>query len=387
MSDLLDPQAVAEAKAWRHDLHRHPELGFAEHRTAEFIAEKLKDWGYEVETGLARTGVVASLRKGHSARAIGIRADIDALPITEESGVDWASATPGRMHACGHDGHTAMALAAAKALAAQDFDGTVRFIFQPAEENEGGGREMVKEGLFARFPVDAVYGAHNWPGAKPGQIIARDDAMMAAFGTFEITVTGKGAHGAMPHEGEDTLLATAQIVTALQSICARNVSPLQSAVVSVTQIHGGEAWNVLPDRAVIRGTTRWFAPEVGDRIEQRMKRIASSVAEGFGCTAGVDYQRRYPATINTARNAAIVREVAAGAGLAVLDADPSMAAEDFAFMLGEVPGCYFWIGAGREGDNPGLHSARFDFNDAILGPGADLWVRLALAELAPRADG
>lgn len=387
MSDRLDPQAVAEAKAWRHDLHRHPELGFAEHRTAGFIAEKLKDWGYEVETGLARTGVVASLRKGDSARAIGIRADIDALPITEESGVDWASATPGRMHACGHDGHTAMALAAAKALAAQDFDGTVRFIFQPAEENEGGGREMVKEGLFARFPVDAVYGAHNWPGANPGQIIARDDAMMAAFGTFEITVTGKGAHGAMPHEGEDTLLASAQIVTALQSICARNVSPLQSAVVSVTQIHGGEAWNVLPDRAVIRGTTRWFAPEVGDRIEQRMRRLASSVAEGFGCTAGVDYQRRYPATINTARNAAIVREVAAGAGLAVLDADPSMAAEDFAFMLGEVPGCYFWIGAGREGDNPGLHSARFDFNDAILGTGADLWVRLALAELAPRAGG
>ena len=383
MSAYLDPQAIAEAKAWRHDFHRHPELGFAEHRTAALIAERMTAWGYDVATGIAETGVVASLTKGKSARAIGIRADIDALPITEESGVDWASGTPGRMHACGHDGHTAMALAAAKALAAQDFDGTVRFIFQPAEENEGGGREMVRAGLFERFPVDAVYAAHNWPGLKPGQLVARDSAMMAAFAVFEITVTGTGAHGAMPHQGADALLASAHIVTALQSIAARNVSPLEASVVSVTQIHGGDAWNVLPERAVIRGTTRWFLPEVGDLIEARMTALATSIAEGFGCRADVHYDRRYPSTINMAEHAAKVRHAAEIAGFEVVETDPSMAAEDFAFLLDKVPGCYFWLGSGRDGaENPGLHSARFDFNDEILGSGAEFWVRLALQELA-----
>ncbi|WP_102225694.1 M20 aminoacylase family protein [Acidimangrovimonas sediminis] len=381
MGDLLDPQAVAEARTWRRDLHRHPELGFAEHRTAAFLAERLTAWGYEVATGIAGTGVVASLTRGESGRSIGIRADIDALPITEETGADWASATPGVMHACGHDGHTSMALAAAKALAGAAFDGTVRFIFQPAEENDGGGREMVKAGLFDRFPVDTVYALHNWPGLKPGQIVARDDAMMAAFAVFEITVTGRGAHGAMPHEGADCLLAASHIVAALQSIAARNVSPLESAVVSVTQIHGGDAWNVLPERAVIRGTTRWFLPEVGDRIETRLTRIAQSVAEGLGCSAGVRYERRYPPTINAREPAARVRRAAEAAGLQVMPADPSMAAEDFAFLLDKVPGCYFWLGAGREGDNPGLHSARFDFNDEILETGAAFWIRLVQQEL------
>jgi len=383
MHDILDPQAVAEAKAWRHDLHRHPELGFAEHRTAALIAEKMAAWGYDVATGIARTGVVASLTRGSSARCIGIRTDIDALPITEETGADWASATPGAMHACGHDGHTAMALAAAKAVAAQEFDGTVRFIFQPAEENDGGGRVMVEEGLFERFPVDAVYAMHNWPGLPPGRIVARDDAMMAAFAVFEITVTGRGAHGAMPHEGADSLLAASHVVTALQSIAARNVSPMHASVVSVTQIHGGDAWNMLPERAVIRGTTRWFLPEIGDLIETRLTALARSVAEGFGCKAAVHYDRRYPSTINTAEQAQKVRRVAGTAGLEVVETEPSMAAEDFAFLLDKVPGCYFSLGSGREGDNPGLHSARFDFNDEVLGTGAEFWVRLVRQELAP----
>ncbi|MBT0781197.1 M20 aminoacylase family protein [Paracoccus sp. pheM1] len=378
----LPAEVVADAVAWRRQLHRNPELGFQEHETAGFIAAKLAEFGYEVRRGIGRTGVVGSLAKGSGNRAIGIRADIDALPIAEASGVEWASGNPGRAHACGHDGHTAVALAAARLLAGMPFEGTLRFIFQPAEENEGGGRAMVEDGLFRDCPVDAVYALHNWPGLPLGTLVARDREMMAAFGTFEIRLLGQGAHGAMPHEGADTLLAAAHLVTALQSIAARNVSPLDSAVLSVTQIHGGDAWNVLPETAVIRGTTRWFDPAVGDLIEARLRKLAASVAEGFGCTAGIDYERRYPSTLNTPENAALVRKVAAAGGLSVVDAPPSMAAEDFAFMLNQVPGCYFWMGSAREtGDNPGLHSPRFDFNDALIPPAVGFWLDLALAEL------
>lgn len=381
MRDLPAP-LIAQAVEWRRQLHRNPELGFQEHQTADFIAARLAEFGYEVRRGLGRTGVVGSLTKGSGNRAIGIRADIDALPITEASGAEWASGNPGKAHACGHDGHTAVALAAARLLADTAFEGTVRFIFQPAEENEGGGRAMVEDGLFADCPVDAVYALHNWPGLPPGTLVARDREMMAAFGTFEIRVTGQGAHGAMPHEGADTLLAVSQLVSALQSITSRNVSPLESAVVSVTQIHGGDAWNVLPETAVIRGTTRWFDPAIGDLIEMRLRKLATSVAEGFGCTAGIVYERRYPSTLNTPENAALIRKVATAGGLSVVDAPPSMAAEDFAFMLNEVPGCYFWMGAGREtGDNPGLHSPRFDFNDALIPLAVGFWLDLALAEL------
>ncbi|QFG38409.1 hippurate hydrolase [Paracoccus pantotrophus] len=378
----LPAQVVADAIDWRRRLHRNPELGFQEHETAGFIAGQLAGFGYEVRRGIGRTGVVGSLTKGNGNRAIGIRADIDALPITETSGAEWASGNPGRAHACGHDGHTAVALAAARLLADMPFEGTLRFIFQPAEENEGGGRAMVEDGLFRDCPVDAVYALHNWPGLPLGTLVARDREMMVAFGTFEIRLAGKGAHGAMPHEGADTLLAASQLVSALQSIAARNVSPLDSAVVSVTQIHGGDAWNVLPETAVIRGTTRWFDPAVGDLIEARLRKLAASVAEGFGCTAEIVYERRYPSTLNTPENAALVRKVAAAGGLSVVDAPPSMAAEDFAFMLNELPGCYFWMGAGREaGDNPGLHSPRFDFNDALIPLAVGFWLDLAAAEL------
>lgn len=385
MAVFLSEADISEAIGWRHDLHRHPELAFEEDRTAAFIAEKLQLWGFSVHSGYARTGVIGSLTRGTSKRAIGIRADIDALPITEKSGVDYASQTAGKMHACGHDGHVSMALAAAKAISKLDFDGTVHFIFQPAEENEGGGREMVEEGLFTDFPVDAVYGLHNWPALDVGTCVARDNAMMAAFGTFEIELIGKGAHGAMPHEGADPLVAAAQLVTALQTITSRNVSPLESAVVSVTQMHGGDAWNVIPESMIIRGTTRWFLPDVGETIVSRMQSLAASIAEGFGCTARVDYQERYPSTINTAENARKIRELAASPdlGLVVLDVAPSMAAEDFAFMLQEKPGCYFWLGSRREGANPGLHSAYYDFNDALLPIGANFWIKLVESELSP----
>lgn len=385
MNAYLEPNDIAEAIEWRHHLHRNPELGFEEHQTAQFIAEKMKSWGYDVVQGIARTGIVASLSKGSSARAIGIRADMDALPILEKSGVAYPSQTDGKMHACGHDGHVTMALAAAKACTKVNFDGTVRFIFQPAEENEGGGREMVNEGLFDKFPVDAIYGMHNWPGQDVGTCVARDDAMMAAFGTFEITVTGKGAHGAMPHEGADPVVAASQIVSALQTIASRNVSPLDSAVVSVTQMHGGDAWNIIPEIMIIRGTTRWFKPEVGAMIAQRIKSISASLAEGFGCEAKLLYEERYPSTINTAEHAAIIRKIAASPALnlKVLVVDPSMAAEDFAFMLQKKPGCYFWLGARREGENPGLHSPYYDFNDAILATGARFWVELVKTELSP----
>lgn len=383
MSAYLEPDDIAEAIEWRHHLHRNPELGFEEQKTAQFIAEKLKKWGYDVAEGFAKTGVIGSLKRGTSNHSIGIRADIDALPIQEKSGVVYASETNNKMHACGHDGHVAMALAAAKACSQFDFDGTVRFIFQPAEENEGGGREMVNAGLFEQFPVDEVYGMHNWPSEDVGTCVARDDAMMAAFGTFEITITGKGAHGAMPHEGADPLVAASQIVSALQTIASRNVSPLDSAVVSVTQMHGGDAWNIIPEIVIIRGTTRWFKPAVGKLIAERIKSISTSLAEGFACEAKLLYEERYPSTINTAPQAAKIRAIAQSPALnlRVLDVDPSMAAEDFAFMLQKKPGCYFWLGAKRAGQNPGLHSPYFDFNDEILATGARFWVELVKSEL------
>lgn len=372
--NALFSERLEEALRWRHHLHANPELGFQEIETARFIAERLAEWGYTVRTGYGRTGVVGTLTKGTSRKALGVRADMDALPITEETNAAYASRTAGVMHACGHDGHVTVALAAARELSRESFDGTVHFIFQPAEENEGGARAMVEDGLFRDFPMDAVLGMHNWPALPVGTLVARDDQMMAAFGIFEVQVIGRGAHGAMPHEGADPVLAASQIVSALNTIASRNVSPLQASVVSVTQIHGGDAWNVIPERVLIRGTTRWFDANVGDTLQARLEQVTRSVAEGFGCRAKIDYQRRYPATINNTEVAAMVRSQAAAVNLQVIDAAPSMAAEDFAFMLNEKPGCYFWLGAARTtGDNPGLHSPRFDFNDAIIPFAVEMW--------------
>lgn len=377
---MFDTTHIEEAIALRHDLHRHPELGFEEHRTSEIIAGLLQDWGWRVHRGLAGTGVVAQMGQGEP--VIGLRADIDALPMEEATGLAYASGTPGKMHACGHDGHTAMLLLAARKIAEEGVaTGTLTLIFQPAEENDGGARVMIEQGLFREFPVDQVYGIHNWPGLAPGRMVARDDKMMAAFAVFEIEVAGQGGHGAMPEQSDGVIAAAAAMASTLQEIPARALSPLEPGVVSVTQIHSGSAWNVCPDRTVLRGTARWFDPAAGDTIETRLTQVANACAAAQGCSARIDYQRRYPATINSAVEAAAARAVAAEMGLETANVAPSMASEDFAFMLNEVPGAYIWLGAARDGENPGLHSAKFDFNDAVLPVGAEFWVRLARRQL------
>ncbi|WP_062228720.1 M20 aminoacylase family protein [Aureimonas frigidaquae] len=384
MAEPVPTKHVEEAIGWRRDLHRHPELAYQEERTADFVARQLTAFGLSVRRGYGGTGLVASLTRGTSRRVIGLRADMDALPIAEATGAEHASTRPGVMHACGHDGHVAMLVAAARELSSRPgLDGTIHFIFQPAEEVEGGAHAMARDGLFSDFPLDEIYAIHNWPALPPGHLVARDDAMMAAFATFDIVVTGRGAHGAMPHQGADPVLAAGQLVAALQGVVARNVSPLESAVVSVTQIHGGDAYNVIPETVNLKGTTRWFEPAVGDLLETRMRQTAEGIAAAFGCRADLRYDRLYPATINAPEPAAHVRDVAARiTGLTVETAPPSMAAEDFAFMLQQVPGAYIWLGAGRTGENPGLHSPRFDFNDAILADGVAFWRDLAAARLA-----
>lgn len=367
---------INEAIALRRDLHRHPELGFQEHRTSGLIAGMLAGWGWQVERGLGGTGVVARLGTGGC--RIGLRADMDALPIDEATGLPHASQSPGLMHACGHDGHVAMLLLAARKIAEDRVDsGTVTLIFQPAEENDGGAKVMMDDGLFRRFPCDSVYAIHNWPGLPPGQMAARDAEMMAAFAVFEIVIEGRGGHAAMPEQSDGVIAAAGRMVGALQELPARRLSPLEPGVVSVTQVNSGSAWNICPDRAVLRGTVRWFAPQAGDVLEAALAQVALGIAQAHGCAAHIDYQRRYPATINSAPEAALARAQGAAMGLGLADPGPSMASEDFAFMLGERPGAYIWLGAGRAGENPGLHSPRFDFNDAVLPAGAELMVRLA----------
>lgn len=377
-----------EMAAWRQDIHAHPELAFEEHRTAEVVAEKLKEFGIEVHAGMAVTGVVGTLKGTGEGPAIAVRADMDALAMQEETGLDYASRHAGKMHACGHDGHTTMLLGAAKYLAeTRNFCGTVHFIFQPAEEGAGGAKVMIDEGLFEKFPVDAVYGLHNWPGLPPGEFAVVSGPMMAAADFFEITVTGRGAHGAMPHLGADPVVAAAQIVTAAQTIAARNVDPLQASVVSVTKIHGGDAMNVIPEAVTLAGTTRAFLEPVRDQMEEGLTRIATSIAAAHGCEATVDYQRNYPATVNTSAET----ELAAAAAAAIVgqenvhrDAAPSMGSEDFAFMLQERPGCYVWMGTGAGENGCFLHNPGYDFNDETLPIGASYWARL-IENLLPKA--
>jgi hippurate hydrolase len=372
----------AEMAGWRHDLHSHPETAFEEHRTAEMVAQLLESFGITIERGVARTGVIGTLVGSRaSRRAIALRADMDALPIQEKTGFPYASQHEGRRHACGHDGHTAMLLGAAKYLAeTRNFAGTVHFIFQPAEENEGGARLMVEEGVLDRYPVDAVYGMHNWPGLPAGQFAIRAGPMMAAFDIFEIAVAGRGAHAAMPHLGIDPVVAAAQIVTGLQTIASRNIHPLDGAVVSVTQIHGGDTWNVIPDSVVLRGTTRSFDPAVRDALEPALRRIAEGVCAALGAQLTIRYERRYPPTVNTAAEAELAATTAAalvGADKVRRDLLPSMAAEDFAWFLERRPGAYIWIGNGADADQAMLHNPHYDFNDEILALGASYWARLA----------
>ncbi len=377
-----------DLKAWRRDIHAHPETAFEERRTAAVVAEKLESFGIEVHTGLATTGVVGVLHGGGengNGRAIGLRADLDALDIHERNDFDHVSVNPGKMHACGHDGHTTMLLGAARYLAeTQRFDGTVYFIFQPAEENEGGGRVMVEEGLFERFPMESVYGMHNWPGEPAGKFAVRPGPMMAAFDIFEITLTGRGTHAAMPHLGVDPVVAAAQVVQALQTISARNTDPQDAVVVSVTQIHGGDTWNVIPEEVVLRGTCRSFKPEVQDATEARLRQIVESVAAAHGVASTVRYERRYPSVVNTVAETEFCARVAAevaGAENVEREPVPSMGSEDFAFMLREKPGCYIWLGNGPTDGGCLLHNPHYEFNDDILTVGASYWARLVESAL------
>jgi hippurate hydrolase len=377
----------SDMTAWRHHIHAHPETAFEEHATSDFVAKTLESFGIPIHRGLAGTGVVGTIRGNRGdGRAIGLRADMDALHVEEKNSFAHRSQNPGRMHACGHDGHTTMLLGAARYLAeTRNFAGTVHVIFQPAEENEGGARVMLEEGLFDKFPVEAVYGMHNWPGQPVGTIAARPGPMMAAFDIFELTISGRGAHAAMPHRGVDPVVAAAQIVTALQTIASRNTDPIDAVVVSVTQIHGGDTWNVIPDDVVLRGTCRAFRPEVHDAIEPSIRRVAEGVCAALGARMTLRYERRYPPTVNSAaeteRAASAAAEVV-GAGNVIRDPVPSMGSEDFAFMLQKKPGCYVWVGNGPVEGGCGLHNPHYDFNDEVLPIGASYWVKLVEQTMA-----
>lgn len=373
--------------AWRHHIHKHPETAFEEHQTSDYVALRLHEFGIDVHRGLAGTGVVGTLKgdKGDGP-AIGLRADMDALDIEENNDFDYKSENPGKMHACGHDGHSTMLLGAAKYLAeTKNFAGTVHFIFQPAEENEGGGRVMIEEGLFEKFPVESVYGMHNMPGIPAGEFAIRPGPIMASFDIFEITLNGTGTHAALPQLGRDSIVAGAQLVTALQTIAARTVSPFDAAVVSVTQMHSGDTWNVIPEEVVIRGTTRAFKEEMQTHMEAEIRRITDGIAATFGIDAKVHYERRYPPTINDAAETDITVQVASdlvGSELVSLDKDPMMGAEDFAFMLNEKPGAYMWIGNGPQAGGCMLHNPNYDFNDEVLPLGASYWAKLVETRLA-----
>ncbi|MEI6302458.1 MAG: M20 aminoacylase family protein [Betaproteobacteria bacterium] len=379
-------QQQAEISAIRRDIHANPETAFEELRTSGIVAAKLESWGIEVHRGLAKTGVVGKLSCGSGTRAIGMRADMDALPIHEMNSFGYKSKNDGRMHACGHDGHTAMLLGAAKHLAeSKSFDGTAYFIFQPAEEGKGGGREMVKEGLFEKFPMEAVFGMHNWPGIPVGQFAVMPGPMMASSDDFEIRISGRGAHAAMPHNGIDPVIIGAELVLALQTISSRVVSPVDAAVVSVTTFHAGEAVNAIPAEAVLRGTARAFKPGVQDLIEEGIKRIANGIATAHGGSVTVRYDRRYPPTVNAVREteiAAAVLEKMVGRENVLYDLQPTMGAEDFSFMLNAKPGCYVWIGNGPGDGGCMLHNPKYDFNDEVLPIGSSYWVQLVEHVLA-----
>jgi hippurate hydrolase len=375
----------AELTAFRRDIHAHPELGFEETRTSDLVAAKLEAFGVEVHRGIGKTGVVGVLRAGKGKKTLGLRADMDALPIAEANSFAHRSQHAGKMHACGHDGHTTMLLGAAKHLAAtRNFEGTVNFIFQPAEEGLGGARAMIADGLFERFPCDAIFGMHNRPSLPLGCFAVRGGPMMAAGGFFDIRVVGKGAHGARPETGVDPVVVAAHIVTALQSIVSRTVAPVETAVVSVTRIQGGDAYNVIPAQASIAGTVRAFSRRVMTQIEEGVARIAKGVAEAFGARAEVDLRWIFAPTVNDMREAEFAAGVCAElVGVEHVDREPSliMASEDFSFMLEEVPGCYINIGNGEGEGSCEVHNPAYDFNDNALPLGVSFFVRLVEARL------
>jgi hippurate hydrolase len=379
----------ADMTAWRQDIHAHPEIKYEEHRTAAVVAEKLESWGIEVHCGIARTGVVGVLRgQGKGTGTIGIRADMDALPMQEEASPAYRSRNDNRMHACGHDGHTTMLLGAARYLAeTRNFDGTVHFIFQPAEEGGAGARLMIEEGLFDRFPCDTVWGMHNAPHMPAGTLAVKAGPLLASADQAQLTVKGRGGHAARPHDTIDPIAVGVQLYQGLQTIVARNLDPIASAVVSVTQFHAGTANNVIPHTAVLNVSIRTFDEAVRDMIEGRVRALARGVGEMHGCTVEVDYRRGYPATINppeTIEIAARVAEEVVGRERVNLSPQPSMGSEDFSFMLQARPGAFLWIGQGAPGHDHGLHHPMYDFNDEVLPIGASFWARLVETQLPRR---
>ena len=397
MTYLLDAlhARIGEFIHLRHDIHRHPELAFEEHRTAALVADKLEAWGYDVERGIGGTGVVGRLVRGDGTRRLGLRADMDALPIMEATGAEWASNRPGVMHACGHDGHTAMLLAAARHLAEHGrFSGTLHLIFQPAEEGGGGALRMIEDGLFGRYPCDAVFAMHNMPGVPQGQLVLREGAAMASSDYATITLTGVGGHGAMPHRAADPVVAAAGIVMALQTIVSRNVDPLQMAVVTVGAIHAGQANNVIPAGATLELSVRALDPDVRVTLERRIKALVAAQAESFGVTAQIDWRPGYAVLVNTPDETAFARTVALellGEERVTLQGPALSGSEDFAFMLERVPGSYLLVGNGDGANgNPAgacmVHNPGYDFNDDNLAIGSAYWALLTERFLVASGD-
>ncbi len=386
---------IGEIRALRRDIHAHPELRFEEERTAELVATKLTEWGIPIHRGLGKTGVVGIIKAGNSERAIGLRADMDALPLHEQNQFGHASKHPGKMHGCGHDGHTAMLLAAAQYLAKhkhRNFNGTVYLIFQPAEEEGGGANEMIKDGLFELFPMQAVYGMHNWPGLAVGQFAVSEGPVMASSNLFRIVIRGKGCHAALPHLGLDPVPVAAQMITAFQTILTRSAHPLDKGLLSVTMLHAGEASNVIADNCELAGTVRTFSTELLDLIESRMAEIARHTCLAHGMECDFEFTRNYPTTVNHQKPVTMARQVmtAIVGEDHILPQQPTMGAEDFGFMLQKIPGCYCFIGNG-DGDHRSLghgagpctlHNGSYDFNDELLPLGATYWVRLVQTGLA-----
>jgi len=388
--------ARGEIQTLRRTIHANPELRYEETQTASLVAKTLAGWGIEVHEGIGKTGVVGVLKRGTGTRSIGLRADMDALPIDELNTFDHRSKNQGKMHACGHDGHTAMLLGAARHLAKEgDFDGTIVFIFQPAEEGGAGAQAMIDDGLFTRWPVDGVFGIHNWPGMPAGHFGVTEGPIMASSNEFRIEIRGIGAHAALPHNGRDPVFTAVQIANGLQGIITRNKKPLDTAVLSITQIHAGDAVNVVPDVAWLAGTVRTFTTETLDLIETRLRKIAETTADAYDCSAEVTFHRNYPPTINSSEEAkfaaSVMKEIVGSEN--VDDAvEPTMGAEDFSFMLLAKPGCYAFLGNGDGGHRESghgagpcmLHNASYDFNDELLPVGATYWVRLAQKFLAAK---
>jgi amidohydrolase len=372
-----------QIKQWRHELHAIPEIAFKENKTAHFIEQKLKSFGVKIYPRMAETGVIASITAGDGKKAIALRADMDALPIVEKNKFDYCSSHKGMMHACGHDGHSSMLLGAAQYLSQHhNFNGTVFFVFQPAEENEGGGKKLVEEGFFNKYPVNAIYGMHNWPGLEVGKFAIRSGPVMAAYDVFDITITGKGGHAAAPHNTVDPIAIAGSVITAMQNITSRQINPLDSVVVSITRVYAGDSYNVIPETAHLSGTVRTFNKHTQKKIMTQLKLIVQSTCRAFGATAELNYQIRYPSTINTeaeTENAKMAASDIVGKKNVVLNSPPSLGSEDFSFLLNACKGCYVSIG---NGTSASLHNSQYDFNDDILDIGASYWAKLTQFQLS-----